>query len=158
MPKVDFAPCQPHWDFPNSPVMSYLPLLGLLLPLFLAECAPKPPPPVFQANGPVVYQYQNTADVGHDNSLDKISVIGYDERGIKEASRLDVTVGDLLIRLRDPYDGTPGGAMYNPSVSLKEDGTLVIRWEQIGETACSVELGVDSSGRLIERRRSVGGS
>ncbi len=122
-----------------------------LLPLAFASCATVTPG---ASGGKECYRYVNTLDFANDNSLDPVTVIGYDESGQKEATRLDVTVGTATLSLHDPYDGSAGGAMYHPAVKLKSDGALVVTWEQIGEVKCRSEIVADASGKLVERSRS----
>jgi hypothetical protein len=123
----------------------------LLLPFLLVSCATAP-----RTSGKVTYRYVNSLDFGNDNTLDAIAVTGYDEQNNGEATRLDVTIGDSHLTLRDPYgDGNGGGYMYNPAVSLGSDGTLVITWSQIGEVFCRSEITSDPQGRLVEWKRSM---
>lgn len=123
----------------------------LLLPLLLVSCATTP-----GAGGKVTYRYVNSLDFGNNNTLDAVAVTGYDEQNNGEATRLDVTIGDAHLALRDPYgDGNGGGYMYNPAVSLGSDGALVITWSRIGEVLCRAEVTSDPQGRLVERKRSV---
>ena len=125
---------------------------SLLLALALASCATTPATPS-HPGGNVVYRYVNTLDVGKDNTLDPVSVTGYDESGVKEATCLEVKVGSSSLMLRDPYDGSAGGAMYNPGVELAPGGALLVRWEQIGEVRCRAEIVAGSDGKLTERQR-----
>ncbi len=124
----------------------------LLPALAIVSCAPVSPVPN-SASGMVVYRYVNTLDFGNNNSMDAIAVTGYDDRAQKEATRLDVSVGAATISLRDPYDGTDGGAMYNPSVELTKDGALAVSWEQIGEVHCRSEIVAGEFDKLVERKR-----
>lgn len=124
----------------------------LLLCLALVSCATGPagsPNP----RGEVVYRYVNTLDFGKDNTLDAVSVTGFDETGVKEATCLEVKIAGSSLILRDPYEGADG-PMYNPAVELKPDGALLVRWEQMGEIVCRAEVVAGSDGKLIERRRT----
>ncbi|MES2660397.1 MAG: hypothetical protein V4689_17365 [Verrucomicrobiota bacterium] len=123
--------------------------IPLLLSLTLVSCGTVPS----GGNGKEVYRYVNTLDFGNDNTLDQVTVIGYDDNHMREATRLDVTVGSSKITLRDPYDGTSGGAMYNPGVDLMTDGALVVKWAEIGEVHCRAEIIAGPGGKLVERKR-----
>jgi len=103
--------------------------------------------------GDVCYRYVNSLDFGKNNTLDPVAVTGHDEQGVKEATRLDVKIGEQTIALRDMYEGK-AGAMYHPRVELAGDGALVVSWSQIGETGCTVEIAADAGGKLIERKRT----
>ncbi|GAA5130278.1 hypothetical protein JIN84_04480 [Luteolibacter yonseiensis] len=123
----------------------------LVLPLLLVSCAAIP-----GGGGKVTYRYVNSLDFGNDNTLDAVTVTGYDEQNNGEATRLDLTVGGSRLTLRDPYgDGNGGGYMYNPAVGLGSDGALVITWSRIGEVLCRAEITSGPQGQLIERKRSV---
>lgn len=125
----------------------------LLLSLALVSCAtPSTTNSGSSASGKEVYRYVNTLDFGKNGTLDKIQVIGYDESNIKEATRLDVSVGEASLSLKDG-DGNQN-AMYNPSVGVEPDGALVINWGQVGDTTCRSEIVADASGKLVERKRS----
>lgn len=105
--------------------------------------------------GEVVYRYVNTLDFGNNNTLDQVAVTGYCDTGLREATRLDVTVGSAGMTLRDPYDGSAGGAMYNPGVELTADGALAVNWEEIGDVHCRAEITAGPDGRLVERKRTT---
>lgn len=90
--------------------------IALLLSLALVSCSTVTP--ASTGNGKEVYRYVNTLDFENNNSLDQVTVIGYDDGNMGEATRLDVTIGSAILTLRDPYDGTAGGAMYNPGVAI----------------------------------------
>ena len=125
----------------------------LLLPLFaLVSCTAVTPG---GSGGAPVYRYVNTLDFGNDNTLDQVTDTGYDDHQVREATRLVVTVGSASMTLRDPYDGTTGGAMYNPGVELMSDGALVVKWEQIGEVHCRAEIVAGPDGQLVERKRTT---
>lgn len=130
-------------------------LLLLLVPLAMVSCATTTPT---ASPGKECYRYVNTLDFGKNNTLDPVRVIGYDENGELEATRLDVTVGTASISLHDFYNGTAAGAMYNPAVDLKSDGALVVSWGRIGEEKCRAEIVADAAGNLVERKRTVTGS
>jgi hypothetical protein len=125
--------------------MKSLPFLALAL----ASCASVSPAPA-QPRGKVVYRYVNTLDVGKNNTLDAVSVTGYDESGVKEATCLVVKIGGSSLDIRDPGGG---GAMYNPAVELKPDGALSVSWEQIGEAHCRADIVAGSDGKLTEPKR-----
>lgn len=123
----------------------------VLLPLLLASCATSP-----TKGGKVTYRYVNSLDFENNNTLDAVTVTGYDESNNGEATRLDVTIGDSRLSLRDPYgDSQAGGYMYNPAVTLAPDGALVVTWSQIGEVECRAEITAGAQGHLVERKRSV---
>ena len=123
----------------------------LLIPILLASCATTP-----SGGGKVTYRYVNSLDFGKNNTLDAITVTGYDEQNNGEATRLDVTVGDSHLTLRDPYGGSAGGGyMYNPAVSLASNGDLIVTWSQIGEIDCRAEITATAQGQIIEKQRSV---
>jgi len=103
----------------------------------------------------VCYRYANSLDFGKNNALDAVTVTGRDDQGVKEATRLDVKIGEATITLRDMYEGKPG-AMYNPRVDLSADGALVVGWSQMGESDCTVEITSDAGGKLYERKRTLG--
>lgn len=129
-----------------------LPLL-LSLSLLLASCATSSTSsPTSSAKGIEKYRYVNTLDFGKDNTLDAIKVIGYDEANVGEVTRLDVSVGNASISLKDTEG--EGNAMYNPSVGVEPDGALVVNWGQIGDTTCRSEIVANTSGKLVERKRS----
>lgn len=125
-------------------------LLVLPVVLLLAACAGTSS----GGGGEVRYRYVNTLDFGKDNTLDTVTVTGTDEQDLKEATRLDVKIGDQAITLRDLYEGK-AGAMYNPGVQLAADGALLVRWTQMGETACEVEIVSGPGGKLVERKRTL---
>lgn len=127
-------------------------LPSVLLALALVSCATLP---ATSSRGKECYRYVNTLDFGKNNTLDPVSVIGYDESGELEATRFDVTVGTAGISLHDFYNGTAAGAMYNPAVELKPDGALIVSWGRIGEEKCRVEIVADATGKLVERKRTV---
>jgi hypothetical protein len=122
----------------------------LLFPFALVSCGGLSPAP----SGEIRYRYVNTLDFGNDNTLDPVTVTGRDERDQREATRLDVTIGSATLTLRDPYDGSTGGAMYNPAVSLAKDGALIVEWSRIGEGKCRSEIVASPDGALTERKRS----
>lgn len=126
--------------------------LPLLLSLALVSCTTVTP--TGSGKGKEVYRYVNTLDFGKNNTFDQVTVIGYDDGQMQEATRLDVTIGSATLTLRDPYDGSIGGAMYSPAVDLMPDGALAVKWEQIGEVHCRAEIIAGPDGKLVERKRT----
>lgn len=122
-----------------------------LLPFLFVSCAT-----TASTGGKVTYRYVNSLDFGNNNTLDPVTVTGYDEQNNGEATRLDISVGDARLTLRDPYgESQSSGYMYNPAVALGPDGALIITWSQMGETDCRAEISANAQGQLIERKRDI---
>jgi len=80
-----------------------------------------------------LYRYENTINLGNDLTMDKVTVEGFDDEGLREVTRLVVRVNQQSLTLRG------GGAMYTPKVE-EVNGQLVVSWMAIGETLTKVTL------------------
>ncbi len=118
------------------------------LPLLFVSCAatPSQPSAPAAAAGAVKYRYENSLDLRNDNTLNHVTVTGYDEKSLGEATRLDVSAGGAVLSLRNKSDA--GGAMYNPKVELSKQGTLLVSWGEIDDGFGKAELAADAAGNL----------
>ena len=80
----------------------------IVLSSLLVSCAPHSPAP----KGAIRYRYENTLDLRADNTLNRVSVLGYDDTNLGEATRLVISAGGAPLTLRNQID--VNGAMYNP--------------------------------------------
>lgn len=120
----------------------------IIICAFLVSCAPHSPVP----SGNVRYRYENMLDLRADNTLNHVTVVGYDDSRLGEATRLVVSAGGAPLTLRNQID--VNGAMYNPSVELTKTGNLLLRWGVIDDCAESVELTADAKGNLAILKRT----
>jgi len=128
---------------PSLKILSIIVLCSLL-----ASCAPHSPAP----KGAIRYRYENTLDLRADNTLNRVSVVGYDDSNLGEATRLVVSAGGAPLTLRNQID--VNGAMYHPAVELTKKGNLVIRWGVIDDCAEQVEVAADPAGNLTVVKRT----
>ena len=112
------------------------------LGVILTSCAQQEP----AQKRPVSYRYENTLDLRADNTLNRVTVLGYEDPIVHEATSLTVNAGGAPLILRNQVD--VNGAMYNPSVELTKKGNLVIRWGVIDDGSETVELAADPVGHL----------
>ena len=128
---------------PSLKILSLIVLCSLLV-----SCAPHSPAP----KGAIRYRYENTLDLRADNTLNRVSVVGYDDANLGEATRLVVSAGGAPLTLRNQID--VNGAMYHPAVELTKKGNLLIRWGVIDDGAEQVELAADPAGNLTVVKRT----
>jgi hypothetical protein len=129
--------------------MRYLP--AAVLPFFFASCASNS---TTGSTAAVKYRYENTLDLRNDNTLNRVQVTGVDEKSLGEATRLDVFAGGIGLTLRNKSD--VGGAMYNPSVELTKQGTLLVKWGEIDDGYGLAELAADEAGNLTIKKWKEG--
>lgn len=127
-------------------ILKFLPLVAVCL--LLASCASHPT----GQKGIVRYRYENTLDLRADNTLNHVTVVGYDDSNLGEATRLVVSAGGASLILRNQVD--VNGVMYNPAVELTKKGNLIIHWGVIDDCAEEVELAADPAGNLTVVKRT----
>ena len=125
---------------------------SLALAASLVSCAVHSPAPAPKSTEAIRYRYENTLDLRADNTLNHVLILGYDDSNPGEATRLVVSAGGAPLALRNQTD--VHGAMYNPAVELTKKGTLIVRWDVIGDCSETVELAADPDGNLTAVKRS----
>jgi len=124
-------------------------IAALAFCILMASCAapPRKPTPIATP-----YRYENTLNLlGGLGPLMHVLVIGYDDAGIGEATRLVVSAGGRPLTLRNQID--VNGAMYTPAVELSKTGNLLVRWGVIDDGSEEVELAADPDGNLSVVKR-----